>query len=62
MVGRDEPLLVRQREPLWWGEAPELAHDFRGGLDRYVRLDMARPIDAPSRGPALDHGSARVSS
>src|ERR1700752_1234017 len=49
-------------EPFWWGEAPESLNYFRGGLDRCFRLDVARSIDAPSRGPALDHGSARVSS
>jgi hypothetical protein len=55
--GSDEVVLIRR-----WGEAPEPADYFRGGLDGCFRMDVARPIDAPSRGPALDHGSARLSS
>ena len=44
------------------GEAPERPDYFRGGSDRCPRLDVATPIDSPSRGLTLDHRSARVSS
>ena len=40
-----------------WGEAPEWPDYFRGGSDRCLRLDVATPIDSPSRGLTLDHSS-----
>jgi hypothetical protein len=44
---------------LWWGEAPEWPYDWAGGVGGFLLNDVNTPNNAPSRGPALDHGSAR---
>jgi hypothetical protein len=37
----------------------EWPYDWAGGLDGILLNDVDTPDNAPSRGPALDHGSAR---
>ena len=43
----------------WWGEAPERSNDLSEAIGIYLAKRTARSYAAPSRGPALDHGSAR---
>jgi hypothetical protein len=43
------------------GRGSRTTEYFRGGLERCFRVEMARPIDAPSRELAPDH-AAHVSS
>src|ERR1700748_2897658 len=52
----------KKRNKIGWGEAPERLCDLCGGLDFRRKERAAGQIDAPSRCPALDHGSARLSS
>jgi hypothetical protein len=45
---------------IWWGEAPERSDRLSGAIGIYLAKPTARSYIAPSRGPALDHGSARL--
>ena len=42
----------------WWGEAPEWLYDWARGAGGFLPNDVNTPKNVPSRGSALDHGSA----
>ena len=44
---------------IWWGEAPEKWTAAAEPLN-WSPNNIARPLSAPSRGPAVDHGLARL--
>ena len=45
------------RRQIWWGEASERPYGSPGKIDEFQLVWRITPIDAPSRGPAVDPGS-----
>jgi len=44
---------------IWWGEAPKRPYGLAREIDEYRLIWWITPFDAPSRGKAVDPGSAR---
>ena len=49
------------RSLTWWGEALERLHVLSEQIGGNQLTQRVTPINAPSRGPAILHGSARLS-
>ena len=49
----------RNRDQIWLGEAPDRSYGSIGAADGFLPNGVGMPKDAPSRGTALGHGSAR---
>jgi hypothetical protein len=42
---------------IWWGQVPERPYGFAREIDEYQLVWWITPVDAPSRGTAVDPGS-----